>query len=601
MLTKREKERIKSICKKISSRPQDLRQNRQYYEDLRKIIHIYEDVVCRCHKNNVKLEGTQFDQLKELAGKAIDEIGGHGEPSMVSLKNYDYMRYGPFLGVSDEGSAAADIRKAAYDSPKMQIISQTDPMNVGVALDAERLAAVGEVAVGPDEYKEIRLECMGRILNSTNVGTRLNLRYYKKRPVIEIQSGSIRKATDEAIKQAATLINPFWKTADNEPRSIVLFAFFKTLRSREDRLKIMKELNHAVKSGKFCNPKCHKLGLLVRVGRGYKGVIKVKDEIDLAKNADLTELAIEGEIRREAEDKISMPGILNYFNPKQASELLHYASQRRIPISPRNLVDPDTVARNVWCGLLTARNMGFELGKYGLFPLTMKENNLVMGMVQSWFSDWTAAPAIYVDFPIVGSSEVYVEENITDGLKKWLKIVAKKEVPIVLIDTADKDKGRKILKPSKTDRKGILRLEQIVEIDKYAKKLGVNILWAGGITLPHSYEFGKLGVFGIYVTSAASISKPVSNVYKSDIMLFHEKEPTYKGVSRVKLLLEAGFLYNSLRNLGRNIEVEAIDISAKKFIKYLERGLTDKRLEYEQEHLHFLLLSAWQVHFQEFS
>ena len=186
-------------------------------------------------------------------------------------------------------------------------------------------------------------------------------------------------------------------------------------------------------------------------------------------------------------------------------------------------------------------------------------------------------------------------------IKKWLKIVAKKEVPVVLIDTADKDKGRKILKSSKTDRRGILRLEQIVEIDKYAKKLGVNILWAGGITLPQVYEFGKLGVFGIYVTSAASISKPVSSVYKSDIMLPQEKEPTYKGISRVKLLLEAGFLYNSLRNLGHSNEVEAIDISARKFIKYLERNLEDERSKNEQEHLHFLLLSAWQVHFQEYS
>jgi hypothetical protein len=60
----------------------------------------------------------------------------------------------PFLGVSDEGSAGAEIWNAAFESPKVCTLPKLDrrtPLIVGIAVDAERLGGSGELAVGPEE------------------------------------------------------------------------------------------------------------------------------------------------------------------------------------------------------------------------------------------------------------------------------------------------------------------------------------------------------------------------------------------------------------------------------------------------------------------
>jgi hypothetical protein len=41
--------------------------------------------------------------------------------------------------------------------------------------------------------------------------------------------------------------------------------------------------------------------------------------------------------------------------------------------------------------------MGLDLGKYGPFPLTMEEHDIVVGLIQQWFPDWSAAPVYYVE------------------------------------------------------------------------------------------------------------------------------------------------------------------------------------------------------------
>src|SRR5207237_896188 len=97
-----------------------------------------------------------------------------------------------------------------------------------------------------------------------------------------------------------------------------------------------------------------------------------------------------------------------------------------------------------------------------------------------------------------------------------------------------------------SDAKGLLEHKQIAAVDAFALALGIRVLWAGGITPEQAYEFGKLGVFGIYVTTAVSIAAPVGESYKRDTGLASEKEPTFAGVRRVKTLLEAGFLSDRL-------------------------------------------------------
>lgn len=577
-----------------------VQENRRYFRTSRNVLHLYEDMVKRCSRKRTLLKGEDYRKLRDLAGKAIDQLGSQGEPCPISLKDYDHRRYGPFLGVSDEGSAAPNIREAALTSPKMLAMNHADPIVVGVSHDAERLAAVGEVAVGHEEYRKIRLECIGRILTSTNVGTRLNLRYYKRRPVIDIPLRALAESVASAKLQARAVLEPFWHTPDRIPRPITVFAHFVGSGSFKHRLKILRALVDAFTEGDICDPSCHKLGLLVFVGRGKRGLQKAMRAIDLASSARLAEIAIKGIVLGSAEDMISMPGLLNYFNPEHTSELLRYAARKGMPISPRNTVDPDTVARNVWNGLCTARNMGLELGKYGLFPLTLTESDQVMGKIQNWFSSWTAAPAFYLDLPAVDSTTVYTEANIEEGMDRWLRIVFRHRIPVVLIDTADKDKGRRLLKNNPADSVGILLLKQIARINAQANKLGIRILWAGGITVPQAFEMGKLGVFGVYATSAAAISKPVSGEYERDVMLAREKEPTFHGVYRVKLLLEAGFLVKRLKEYGLDDDADCLSRKVDLYLKAFRKHEYGK-MKKEQRALVLLTTKAWKSHFRHSS
>lgn len=606
-LLKREKKRLKSVKKEINGispvghSKHDLLQNRKYFELLREAVHLFEDAVFRANEAGEELKGKDAEALRALAGKAIIKLGGVAEPGHLSLKDYGHHLHGPYLGVSDEGSAAHIIRRAALKSPKAQVLGGGSPIQIGVAHDAERLAAVGEVAVGPEEYRDIILECRGSILTSTNVGTRLNLRYYKIRPIIRVSAGSLEKTVEGASQEAKKLVEPFWHTPDGMPRPVTLFAFFGRGTRFLLRRDVLKALRRILSKGDFCDPRFHKLGILADVGIGRNSLNVAMENIDLAKEAGIKEVAIQGMVRGEAEDKISMPGLLNYFSPKQLTHLLNYAAKNKIKISPKNLVDPDTVARNVWSSLQAARNMGLELGKYGLFPLTLGESDEVMGLIQRWFSDWTAAPVFYVDFPHVGKKEVFTEKNIVKGAKKWLDIVARHKIPVVLFDTADKDKGRKLLKYSPNDRLGIFARKQIGEIDSYANKKGIRSLWAGGITVSQALEFGKLGVFGIYVTSAAAASRPVTKRYKRDPMITAEKEPTFEGVSRVKLLLEAGFLIRCLQEYGLGEKASNLDNKAKEFVKLVVRTKKYDQQESLERELPSLAENAWKIHYKRSS
>src|SRR5262245_2361228 len=59
-----------------------------------------------------------YDRLWELAKRAMAILGGQAEPPMQTVADYDADRYGPMLGVSDEGSATAAIRHGGLAAPK---------------------------------------------------------------------------------------------------------------------------------------------------------------------------------------------------------------------------------------------------------------------------------------------------------------------------------------------------------------------------------------------------------------------------------------------------------------------------------------------------
>lgn len=605
MLLDGEKERLAQITSNLKSLSKahtsvfTLDENRKYFATLREAFHLFEDVVIRVNKAGAELAGKDGEALLAMAREAIMKLGGVADPNPVSLKDYEHHLHGPYLGVSDEGSAAPIIRRAAFSSPKLKVLGAASPIQVGVAHDAERLAAVGEVAVGPEEYLDIILQCHGSILTSTNVGTRLNLRYYKLQPVIIVTHGPFAKVVVAAKENLRSLVTPFWRTPGGVPRPVTLLVAFAPGTRFSRRMKILKELQKIMAPGDICDPKVHRLGLLARVDPGKKGLKTVLANLDLAATAGVTTVAVRGVVREEAADKISMPGLLNYFSAEQVNSLLDYAREKNLLLVPKNRVDPDTVARNVWSPLRAARNMGLALGKYGLFPLTIEESSEVMGLIQSWFADWSAAPVFYVDFPIAGRRQVYTEKNIVAGAMEWLEEVARHGIPVVLFDTADKDKGRRLLKQSPADRVGIFSLKQIGEIDRYAAALGIKSLWAGGITIPQTLEFGKLGAFGVYVTSAAAATRPVSKRYARDPFVVAEKEPTFQGVSRVKLLLEAGFLVSRLGKFGLHQEADAVEQQAETFINLLLTSTDKSKLDSSQARLANLAEKAWRWHYHQ--
>jgi hypothetical protein len=605
MLRDGEKERLAKITQdlesfsKVSPKGLSLEENRAYFATLRDAFHLFEDVVFRLNKAGTELTGKDGKTLLALAQEAIMELGGVVDPNPISLKDYEHRLHGPYLGVSDEGSAASIIRRAAFSSPKLQVLGAAPPIQVGVAHDAERLAAVGEVAVGPEEYRDIILQCHGSILTSTNVGTRLNLRYYKLQPVMSLPRGPFATVVASAKENLRSLVQPFWHTPGGVPRPVTLLVAFAPGTRFSRRLKILRELQKIMAPGDCCDPRVHHLGLLVRVGPGKKGVKTALANLELAAMAGVTTVAVRGVVQEEAADKISMPGLLNYFSTEQVNLLLKYAREKNLLVVPKNQVDPETVARNVWSPLQVARNMGLALGKYGLFPLTIAESSEVMGLIQSWLADWSAAPVFYVDFPIVGRRQVYNEDNIVAGAKEWLDEVARHGIRVVLFDTADKDKGRRLLKQSPADRIGIFSLDQIRAIDRYAAGLGIKSLWAGGISIPQTLEFGKLEVFGVYVTSAAAATRPVSKRYARDPFVVAEKEPTFTGVSRVKLLLEAGFLVSRLGKTGLQQEADSLEQQARAFINLLLTSVDKPKLDSAQTELAALTAKGWRQHYRQ--
>src|SRR5262245_35086137 len=60
----------------------------------------------------------EYDCLWKAAAQALAALGGQAEPALQTLADYDHRRYGPLLGVSDEGSATAAIRRGALAAPK---------------------------------------------------------------------------------------------------------------------------------------------------------------------------------------------------------------------------------------------------------------------------------------------------------------------------------------------------------------------------------------------------------------------------------------------------------------------------------------------------
>jgi hypothetical protein len=539
-----------------------LRSQRNLAPDKRELSNAYREVL-RSYRALVSTRAEPASSWRHLVREALSFLGGQGDRHTSSLAEYDHRKYGPYLGVSDEGGAAHTIRRAAFATPKAQALGDDAcPLTIGLGLDAERLGSIGEVPVGPDEFAQIWSECVGRTPMTTNVGSRANLRFYRREPLITIPAGDISHALSAAKSALAAAFKPFLE-APGGPRPVVVFAEFEFghKRTEAEQVELLRSLKDYVQSGKVAAPQVQRMGLNVRIGWETKGRDAALQAIDVASSLGIEHVSIDGVVRKEADSTLSLPGLLNYLHPEIVSEVLKYAEKKGVSIQPINTVDSDTVAREIWSGLNTARAMGLDLGKYGLFPLTLEECDKVVGHVQRWFRDWCAAPVFYVDQGIISRDNVYVGKDTAKGIEAWLRVVSKHKIRIVLIDTVDKSKEWKILKTN-NDPKGILEVQQISHLSTLGHELGIKVLWAGGITLDQAYDFGRLGVFGIYVTTAASEAAQVTGEYKDDPVLAAVKRPTYKGVIKVKTILEGGFLVEALATESSRTDKDRSSIRA---------------------------------------
>ncbi len=484
----------------------------------------------------------EYARLFEAAKQAIVFLGGQGDFSISTVANYDHELYGPFLGVSDNGSATKAIRTGAIASPKCAVLGgkSLDPLKIGAAHDAERLGAVGEVVVGPDEYSTIRLACHDRLLTTTNVGTRVNFRNFLPPPLVVLGGASRQLVIDKAIADFKSQFARFASSETSKGRKVTVFVQFRSGTSPQVQLQVLRELVKQANSGQLSKSRKHHVGWLCTLRS--RTVAEFRKIAGIANQAGIKAIALDGPPRKAARNAVSLPGLLNFFTPADLARVLRIAAQHGVQVTPISRVDPQTTARHIWTGLSVARSMGIDLGKYGMVPLTMNEQKEIIARIQFWFPHWCPAPVFYIDEPLLTDDDVYYEPNLKTGIRLWLEMVAKQKVKVVLIDTANKSEGRKLLKNNASDKVGFLTLEQVAELTKLGESKRIKILWAGGISGSQAYELGKLGVFGMYVTSDAADAVPLDKRSRRDPLLVHARRPEAKKVARVKLLIEAGFL-----------------------------------------------------------
>src|SRR4029453_15450769 len=132
----------------------------------------------------------------------------------LSLATYDSEHFGPLFAVSDEGSAGETIVNAAYASAKAKALWPIDPVTLGVALDGERMTSAGEVPIGPPEYEDLSAAAAGRLLLTTNVGVRVNVRLTQQLP----EFPALEKSAQAVIAE----FHQFLDTRDRRPRSLTV-------------------------------------------------------------------------------------------------------------------------------------------------------------------------------------------------------------------------------------------------------------------------------------------------------------------------------------------------------------------------------------------
>ena len=256
----------------------------------------------------------------------------------------------------------------------------------------------------------------GRLLLTTNVGTRINARLTGQLPEFPALEKSAQAVIDE--------FHQFLDTPDRRPRSLTVRLQLDPGADFTRLAALVGKLDKARKKGEIGPADIHQLSVLV----SFKEEIATDAQLEqieaiIAAAADLgvPEVAIDGDQLLYARRRWGAQGLLNVLSIPASNRLLKFATARGVRLSPRYQIDIDSAARTIWTGLEAARVNGFDAGKYGLLPLTLEEQRQVIEVITRWTSGWTAIPAFYVDTPLVTATEVFDVAQCEVAARRWLK------------------------------------------------------------------------------------------------------------------------------------------------------------------------------------
>jgi hypothetical protein len=521
-------------------------------------------------------------------------------PWTKRLEEYDSARFGPLLAVSDEGENAEMIARAAYASAKARALHPPSPMPLGLMIDGERMVSAGEGPIGPEEYAKLIAAAFERTLASTNVGVRVNARFYRLLPEFAIADA----AKDETrwLGRVFEAFVPFLKTPDGVPRPLTVRLIVQPSDAPATVARLSAKLEAGRGQGLLGPASLHRFSLLsiangaIPAGASANEIhlAEIKRVIAMAAQAGIDEVAIDGDLTLAARERISLASLLNIVDLSTLRDLFAAARPQEVRLVYRYQVDADSAARTIWTGLQAARSYGFTAGKYGLVPLTLEEQQQVVAFVSRWTEGWTAVPAFYVDTPLVTVDDVFDESRCVEAALLWMEKVRAAGARLVLFDCPDRIAARHLIRDAQ-HANGILTLDQIAAIERHAKDLGLKPMWSGGIIARLAFALGAQQVFAIFSTGAASRQVPVHGSFVDDPDLASEGAPTELGVRRVHAALQAGFLSSVLRERNPKLADE-IASRAQQLLAAIDAG---SNVEPAWAALDDALVGGWTAHWSK--
>ncbi|UCE62167.1 MAG: hypothetical protein JSU63_10745 [Phycisphaerales bacterium] len=507
-----------------------------------------------------------------------------------ALEAYDNQRFGPIVGISDEGSAAKTIARAAYMSAKaLALGDEADEMCVGMIIDGERMGSAGEIPIGPDEYDQLVPVAGGWTFSTTNVGVRVNTRIHQ--PLPEFAVADAQADEQRWLDSIFARFRPFIHTPDGKPRPLTVRLLVKTAACVEAFRNLAPKIESGRRDSRLGSPSLHRLSFLIEFDRVIKGddVGEIRKLMQAASELKVPEVAVDGRLLEGARRRISIQGLLNVMDAGTTRELLKEGERLGVRLVYHYEVDEETAARTIWTGLHTARAQGLTAAKYGLFPMKFDQQREVVHDIQRWLGNaWTAIPAYYVDTALVTDNDVCESDRCVEGCRLWMNMIAEAGVKVALIDCPDRIDPHKLLKTGGPNDRGILTLEDVGTLTRHAETLGLKALWSGGIRPNQAFELGKLGVAGIFTTGSTARPRAVSGTMEGDHQLSFQGEPTGPGVRRIHALVGGGFLCRVLEDKSVVKEIEG------KAATLIDSRITE--LESPLEAINETLQTGWKKH-----